>query len=290
MHLETLQVFCDLVETGSFSAAATQNFITQSAVSQQLRALEARFDQPLIERTKGHVQPTPAGQLLYQASKAITGRYRELREQMQSFNSVVSGSVRLATVHSVGLYGLSEPLKKFLKAYPQVNVHIEYSRSSKIVEDVLSGRLDLGIVAYPARRSQIAILPFREDRLVLVCATHHPFARRKSVALIELDGQNFVGYERDIPTRRATDRVLRKKNVTVRYVMELDNIETIKRVVEIGAGVALIPEPTVKQEVKSRTLCALQISDETLLRPLGIVYRQGKHFAPAVERFITELR
>ena len=120
MHLETLQVFCDLVETGSFSAAAAQNFITQSAVSQQVRSLEARFDRPLIERTKGNVQPTPAGQLLYQASKDITQRYRDLREQMQSFGSVVSGSVRLATVHSVGLYELSEPLKKFLKAYPQV--------------------------------------------------------------------------------------------------------------------------------------------------------------------------
>jgi len=290
MHLETLQVFCDLVESGSFSTAASQNFITQSAVSQQVRALEGRFDLSLIERTKGHVQPTPAGQILYQASKDITARYRELREQMQSFGSVVGGSVRLATVHSVGLYELSEPLKKFLKAYPQVNVHLEYRRSTKIFEDVLSGAIDLGIVAYPTRRPQITVIPFREDRLVVICATHHPLARRKSITIKDLEGQTFVGYERDIPTRRATDRVLRKRNVTVRYVMELDNIETIKRVVEIGAGVALVPEPTIKQEVKNRTLCALQITDETLHRPLGIVHRQGKHFSPAVERFIAELR
>src|SRR4051794_34026604 len=191
MHLETLQVFCDLVESGSFSAAASQNFVTQSAVSQQVRALESRFDLPLIERTKGHVQPTPAGQILYQASKDITARYRELREQMQSFGSVVGGSVRLATVHSVGLYELSEPLKKFLKAYPQVNVHLEYSRSTKIFEDVLAGKIDVGIVAYPQRRPQIAILPFREDRLVLVCAPHHPLARRKSIVVKDLEGQNF---------------------------------------------------------------------------------------------------
>jgi DNA-binding transcriptional LysR family regulator len=290
MHLETLQVFCDLVETGSFSAAASQNFITQSAVSQQVRTLEARFDQPLIERTRGHVQPTPAGQLLYQASKEITGRYRELREQMQSFGSVVGGSVRLATVHSVGLYELSEPLKQFLKAYPQVNVRIEYRRSNKIFEDVLSGRIDLGIVAYPTRRPQITVIPFREDRLVLVCAPHHPLARRRSATVKDLDGEPFVGYERDIPTRRATDRVLRRKNVAVRYVMELDNIETIKRVVEIGAGLALVPEPSIKQEVKNRTLCALHLTDETLSRPLGIVHRQGRKFSPAVERFIGELK
>jgi len=290
MHLETLQVFCDLVETGSFSAAASQNFLTQSAVSQQVRALEARFDQRLLDRTKGRVQATAAGQLLYQASKDITGRYRELREQLQSFGNTVSGSVRLATVHSAGLYELSDPLKKFLKAYPQVNVHIEYSRSSKIFEDVLSGRIDLGIVAYPTRRPQISVLPFREDRLVLVCATHHPFARRRAVTIADLEGQNFVGYERDIPTRRGLDGVLRRKGVTVRYVMELDNIETIKRVVEIGAGLAIVPEPTIKQEVRSRTLCALQIRDEVLTRPLGVVHRQGKHFSPAVERFIAELR
>ena len=177
-----------------------------------------------------------------------------------------------------------------MKAYPQVNVHLEYSRSTKIFEDVLSGRIDLGIVAYPTRRSQIAIIPFREDRLVLVCAPHHPLARRRSVALSEIDGENIVGYERDIPTRRELDRVLRRKKVTVRYVMELDNIETIKRIVEMGAGIAIVPELTVKQEVKSRTLCALQISDETLLRPLGILHRQGRHFSPAVERFVAELR
>jgi len=290
VHLETLQVFCDLVETGSFSAAAAHNFITQSAVSQQVRALEARFDRSLIERTKGHIQPTPAGQLLYQVGKEISTRYRELREQMQSFGSVVSGSVRLATVHSVGLYELSDPLKKFLKAYPQVSVHIEYSRANKIFDDVLSGRIDLGIVAYPTRRPQITIIPFREDRLVLVCAPHHPFAERKAISIKDLDGQNFVGYERDLPTRRATDRVFRRKNISVRYVIELDNIETIKRVVEIGTGVALVPEPTVKQEVKNRTLRVIQLADGSLSRPLGIVHRQGRHFSPAVERFIAELK
>jgi DNA-binding transcriptional LysR family regulator len=290
MHLETLQVFCDLVESGSFSAAASQNYITQSAVSQQVRALEARFDQPLIERTRGHVQPTPAGQLLYDASKDITGRYREVREHMQSVGTVVSGSVRVATVHSVGLYELSEPLKRFVKAYPHVNVHLEYSRSSRVFEDVLSGRIDLGIVAYPTRRSQIAIIPFREDRLVLICAPDHAFARRRSVSLKDLDGQAFVGYERDLPTRRAIDRVLRRKGVTVRYVMELDNVETIKRVVEVGVGLALVPQPSVKQEVRTRTLCALQTTDQRLLRPLGIVHRQGRQFAPAVEHFIAELK
>ena len=106
----------------------------------------------------------------------------------------------------------------------------------------------------------------------------------------KLDGEPLVGYERDIPTRRETDRLLRRYGVEVRYVMELDNVETIKRVVEIGTGLAILPEPAVRPEVKSKTLAAVQFSDEVFLRPLGIIHRQGKHFSPAAEKFIAFLR
>ena len=290
MHLETLKVFCDVVETRSFSTAASQNFVTQSAVSQQIRSLEDRYGRRLLERTRGNVQLTPAGEILYQVSKEIVQRYQDMEARLQALAKVVAGTVRVATVHSIGLYELSAQIKRYLKAFPQVHLHLEYSRSTKIYEDALKGNIDLGVVAYPARRPGISVVPFRDDRLVLVCPVSHPLARHRQVSIRKLDGEAFVGYERDIPTRRELDRVLRRKSVTVRYVMELDNIETIKRVVEIGAGLAIVPEPTIKQEVKSRTLCALQIRDEALTRPLGVVHRQGKHFSPAVERFIAELR
>ena len=290
MHLETLKVFCDVVETRSFSTAASQNFVTQSAVSQQIRTLEERYGRRLLERTRGNVQLTPAGEILYQVSKEIVQRYQELEAQLQAMANVVAGTVRVATVHSVGLYELSAQIKRYLKAHPQVNLRLEYSRANRIYEDALKGTIDLGVVAYPTRRPQLTVIPFREDRLVLICAAHHPFARRRTIPIKDLEGQTFVGYERDIPTRRATDRLFSRKGVTVRYVMELDNIETIKRVVEIGAGVALVPEPAIKQEVKNRTLAAVQLSDESLYRPLGILHRQGRHFTPAIERFIAELK
>jgi len=290
MHLETLKVFCDVVETRSFSAAASQNFVTQSAVSQQIRALEDRYGRRLLERTRGNVQLTPAGEILYQVSKEIVQRYQDMEARLQALTKVIAGTVRVATVHSIGLYELSAQIKRYLKAHPQVNLRLEYSRANRIYEDALKGTIDLGVVAYPTRRPQLTVIPFREDRLVLVCQPSHPLAKHHQVSLRRLQGEAMVGYERDIPTRKETDRLLRRYGVEVRYVMELDNIETIKRVVEIGAGVAIVPEPTIKQEVKNRTLCALQISDETLLRPLAIVHRQGKHFSPAVERFIAELR
>jgi DNA-binding transcriptional LysR family regulator len=290
MHLETLKVFCDVVETRSFSTAASQNFVTQSAVSQQVRMLEDRWGRRLLERTRGNVQLTPAGEILYVASKEIVQRFQEMEAQLQATSNVVSGTVRVATVHSIGLYELSASLKRYLKAFPQVQLHLEYSRSSKIYEDAVRGHIDLGIVAFPNRRPGITVVPFRQDRLVLVVPTGHPLARHRSVAVRKLSGEPLVGYERDIPTRKETDRFLRRHGAEVRYVMELDNVETIKRVVEIGHGIAILPEPAVRPEVKQKSLAVVQLADETLFRPLGIIYRQGKHFSPAAEKFIEYLK
>jgi len=290
VHLETLKVFCDVVETKSFSVAASQNYVTQSAVSQQIRMLEEKYGKQLLERTRGNVQLTPAGEILYQVSKEIVQRYQDLESRLQDVAKIVAGTVRVATVHSIGLYELSTQLKRFLKAYPQVQLQLGYSRSSKIYEDALKGGIDLGIVAYPSRRPGITTIPLREDRLVLVVPPGHPFAKHRTISTNRLDGEALVGFDRDIPTRRETDRVLRKHGIDPRYVTELDNVEVMKRVVEIGLGIAILPEQAVRPEVKGGTLVAVQISDEVFPRQLGIIHRSGKHFSPAAAKFIECLR
>ena len=290
MHLETLKVFCDVVETKSFSVAASQNYVTQSAVSQQIRMLEEKYGKQLLERTRGNVQLTPAGEILYQVSKEIVQRYQDLEGRLQDVAKVVAGTVRVATVHSIGLYELSTQLKRFLKAYPQVQIRLGYSRSSKIYEDALKGGIDLGIVAYPSRRPGITTIPLREDRLVLVVPPGHAFAKHRTISTNRLAGEALVGFDRDIPTRRETDRVLRKHGIDPRYVTELDNVEVMKRVVEIGLGIAILPEQAVRPEVKGGTLVSVQLSDEVFPRQLGIIHRSGKHFSPAAAKFIECLR
>ena len=290
MHLETLKVFCDVVETKSFSVAASQNYVTQSAVSQQIRMLEEKYGKQLLERTRGNVQLTPAGEILYQVSKEIVQKYQDLEGRLQDVAKVVAGTVRVATVHSIGLYELSTQLKRFLKAFPQVQLQLGYSRSSKIYEDALKGGIDLGIVAYPNKRPGITVIPLREDRLVLVVPPTHAFAKHRTISTNRLAGEPLVGFDRDIPTRRETDRVLRKHDIDPRYVTELDNVEVMKRVVEIGLGIAILPEQAVRPEVKGGTLVTVQLSDEVFPRQLGIIHRSGKHFSPAATKFIECLR
>ena len=289
MHIETLKVFCDIIESGSFSYAASQNFVTQSAVSQQVRSLEEKYDCRLIERGRAGVKPTPAGQILYAASKEIVRRFLELENRLREIGSVVAGSIRVGTVYSVGLHELPPYLTEFLRSFPAVNVHLEYLRSNKIYEDLIEGKVDLGVVAYPAKRSQIVSVPFRHDELVLAIPPDNPLAKHSKVAVGQLQGQKFVGYERDIPTRKASDRILRDHGVKPNYVLEFDNIETIKRAVEIGLGCAIVPRMTVENEIARGTLRMLEFQEGTFLRPLAIIYKRGRELSPAVRKFIEVL-
>jgi DNA-binding transcriptional LysR family regulator len=289
MHIETLKVFCDIVESGSFSYAASQNFVTQSAVSQQVRSLEEKYDCRLIERGRAGVKPTPAGHILYHASKEIVQRYLELENQLHEIGSVVAGSIRVGTVYSVGLHELPPYLSEFLRNYPAVNVHLEYLRSNKIYDDLIEGKIDLGVVAYPAKRSQIVVVPFREDELVLVVPPDSTLAREETISVTALNGQRFVGYERDVPTRKASDKILREHGVKPEYVMEFDNIETIKRAVEIGLGAAIVPRKSVEIEAARGSLKPIDFEEGTFTRPLAIIYKRGRELAPAVRKFIEVL-
>jgi DNA-binding transcriptional LysR family regulator len=290
MHIETLKIFCDVVENQSFSLAASQNFITQSAVSQQVRGLEERYGKRLLERKRGSVRPTAAGEILHRASREILHSFNEMEAQLQGLSNVVTGSIRVGTVHSIGLYELSEPLKHYFADFPHVNVYLEYDRASHVYEQVLRGNVDLGIVAYPTARAQITVLDFRTDRLVVVCSPEHPLADKTRISVADLDGEKMVGFEKGIPTRLALDRLFNEKQVAVQYVAELDNIEMVKRLVEVGAGIAIIPDKACAHESQAGSLVKIELNDRGITRPIGIIYRTGKHFSPAVDRFIEYLQ
>ncbi len=290
MHIETLKIFCDVVDNQSFSLAASQNSITQSAVSQQIRGLEERYGKRLLERKRGSVRPTTAGEILHRAGREIVHLFNETEAQIQGLSNIVTGSVRVAAVHSVALYELSEPLKAYFADFPYVDFHIDYGRSSHIYEQVLRGNIDLGIVAYPTARAQITVLDFVTDRLVVVCAPDHAIADSQKIALGGLDGEKFVGFEKGIPTRLALDRLFADKQISVQYVAELDNIEMVKRLVEVGAGIAIIPEKSCRNEVQAGTLARVELTGPGVTRPIGIIHRTGKHFSPAADKFIEYLQ
>jgi LysR family transcriptional regulator, transcriptional activator of the cysJI operon len=286
MQIETLKVFCDLVESKSFSRAAVRNSITQSAVSQQVKNLESRYETQLLRREGKSISPTPAGRLFYERSRSILDSFEQMQLEIKSIGQDMAGSVRVATIYSVGLYEISIVVKTFLKLYPKVNLHVEYSKGMRVYEDCLRGVIDLGIVTYPEQRKGIRVIPLPADKLVLICAPEHPFARRHHMDIKKLNGQNYIAFEKGLASERALDQIFRDHNISVNAVMEFDNIETIKRSVEIGAGISIVPLLSVQKEVQSGSLVQVHFNDKNFLRPLGAIVRTKNTLSSAALKFI----
>ncbi len=289
MQIENFKIFADLVETKSFSKAAKLNGITQSAVSQQARSMERNFKTLMIDRSQKQFNLTREGQRIYDAAKEILHVYEKLLSELQEMKKVISGTIRISTIYSIGLHELPPYIKKFLHDYPSVNVRIEYRRSNLVYEDILHNSVDFGLVAFPQKLRQIETIPFRNDRLVLITHPNHPLAKSTEVYLKTLAGHKFIGFDPDIPTRKAVDQIFRDNKLEITPVMEFDNIETVKRAVEIDHGIAIVPHATVVQEVKQGTLSAVPFKGKEFTRPLAILHRKGRVLTPAMKKFIETL-
>jgi len=289
MQIENFKIFADLVETKSFSKAAKLNGITQSAVSQQARSMERNFKTLMIDRSQKQFNLTREGQRIYDAAKEILHVYEKLLSELQEMKKVISGTIRISTIYSIGLHELPPYIKKFLHDYPSVNVRIEYRRSNLVYEDILHNSVDFGLVAFPQKLRQIETIPFRNDRLVLITHPNHPLAKSTDVDLKTLAGHKFIGFDPDIPTRKAVDQIFRDNKLEITPVMEFDNIETVKRAVEIDHGIAIVPQATVVQEVKQGTLAVVAFKGKEFTRPLAILHRKGRVLTPAMKKFIETL-
>ncbi|MDT8302707.1 MAG: LysR family transcriptional regulator [Sedimentisphaerales bacterium] len=290
MHIDILKVFCDLADLRSFSRTAEKHLLSQSAVSQQLAQLELTHKCQLINRKKRPIELTKAGQLLYQASKDILDRYEQLKTELNALGKSSSSRVNVAAIFSIGMHTLPVYVKKFMVSYPDVNVHIEYFSASRIYELVLSGNVDIGLVAVPKRDKRLEVYDFEDEPLVLACSPKHPFSHEQQVDVHRLQFEKFIAFEKNVPTRAWIDSILERYNVAVRQVMEFDNIETIKRAVEINSGISILPQTAILPELSSGTIKAIPFSNEKFVRTTGIILRKGKIIGQAGRYFIELLR
>ena len=290
MQLESLKMFCDVVETGSFSRAAQLNHVTQSAVSQQIRALENRYEQRLLSRSARQVTPTPAGERLFRGCKEILTRFGEVESEIREQASEVSGATTVSTIYSVGLHELQNIQRELLKSHPKVNLRLNYRRSDQVYDDVILGAADLGLVAYPQARAGVDVIPFREDRLMVVMPPNHPLAAKAKVAMSAVAALPFIAFDREAPTRKGIDRLFRDKGFELHPTMEMDNVETIKRAVELGLGVSVLPVPTVQHELATGTLVAKPFAEGSYTRPIGILLRKGKYLARSSQAVLDSFK
>lgn len=289
MHIEGFKVFCDLCDTGSFSRAAEASGITQSAVSQQIRAVEKRFGVPLIDRSRNFFTLTPEGHVYHEACRDILARYDSLGTRFRVARGQLGGELRIASVISIALHNLPSLLRQFRKTHPGVDVQVDYHRAEEIYDAVEDGRADLGLVAYPKARQGLRAITCWQERLVLIMPPGHRLCGKRPISLSQIDGERFVGLTPDIPTRQYLDKVLRKAGVTVSLVAELENIETVKAAVEAEQAISIIPETSVRQEIKAGTLTLREIDADRMWRPMGAITRRPMPEKASLLEFLSLL-
>jgi len=290
MDINQIKIFCDLVETRSFSKAAAANLISQSAVSQQIKALENQLHLQLVDRTCRPLAVTHAGNICYTGCKEIYNRYEELRNQLAAFAHEISGSVNIAGIASIVLYLLQPYVRVFLQRYPKVRLHIEPMRANQAVTAVLEDRADIGMIADPKQDRRLGVIDFYKERLLLVMHPTHPLREMDEVPIKLLQSQPMILFERDQATRKLIEAILKRNGVTVKPVMEQDNIEIMKRGIEANIGISVLPEPAVVQELAEKRLVAKPFTAQKFYRPVGIIYRKGRDFSQPVKRMLQLLQ
>ncbi len=291
MHLKSLKIFCDVVYRRSFSRAADDNGISQSGASQVVHQLERRLGVKLVDRSKRPFMLTPEGDVYYEGCRKLLERYDALEEEVRTLHEEVAGRVRVASIYSVGLHHMNRYLQEFLGQYPKANVRLEYLHPHRVYEALENDQADLGLVSYPKSSRTVKAILWREEPMVLVCAPAHPLAGRDRIDLKELDGQTMIGFDADLTIRREIDRALHFHNAEARVVMEFDNIETIKRAIEIDAGIGLLPQPTVVARSRGRQPRGDSTDDRRIDSPVGnpLPSRQGSGcYGAAIHGFVAE--
>lgn len=288
LDIEILRIYCDLVEMRSFSKTAEKHIVSQSAISQQLAKLETAHKCQFLIRQKRPFELTQAGQLFYDSCKEMIARYEQFKNDLALLQKAGTDKINIAAIFSIGMHSLPPYLKKFMSRYPNVNVHVEYCGSGHIKELVLQGNVDIGLVAVPKRDKNLEVYDFEAEPLVLVCSPEHPLAREDTVDLEKLPLHKFIGFEKDVPTRELIDNLLALSNVEIRPIMEFDNIETVKRAVEINSGISILPRTAISQELTNGTLKAISFANANFVRPTGIIVRKHKVLSKPA-RYLLEL-
>jgi len=290
VNFSQLKLFKDIAKTASISRGAAMNSISQSAASQQIQELERSLGVALLDRSTRPIALTPAGKLYYELCRDVLRRHAEFLSALDQLKNSIEGSVRVASIYSVGIGDMARLEEEFARRYPEARLEVEYLRPEKVFEAVTSDQADLGILSYPEPSKEVSVIPWRQEEMVVAVAPSHPFARRKAIAPRELDGVDFVGFDDDLPIAQEVERYLRANGAHVNRLMHFDVIQMVKEAVALGSGVSLLPRRILESEIRQGRLVAVPLTPPGLVRPLGIIYRRKKKFNRATEAFLALLQ
>ena len=292
MDLRQLEIFAKVAEFGSFSRAAESLDLTQPTVSEHIRTLEDEFGVRLLDRLGRGAAVTPAGQLLLGHAHRMLALARETRQAIDRFQGRMSGDLLVGASTIPGEYILPRLMGRFREKYPEITVTLLIGDSQVVVDWVVDGRVELGVVGSRLARRGVEYRELMPDEVVVVAAAGHPWAGRAKVSLDELRAEAMVVRERGSGTRAALEQALGDAGTELRsfrIVAEMGSTQAIKQAVRAGLGVSVMSRRAVEDEVRAGQLWALEIGDLPLSRAFHLAVHRDRSRAPLAEAFRTFL-
>lgn len=290
LSFDNLKLFKDIAQTRSVSRGAALNGVSQSAASQHLQELERQTETMLLDRSTRPLNITEAGRLYLEFCKDVLRRHEDFEAALDRLKYQVEGTVRVASIYSVGLSEMAELEQRFSATYPEATLQAEYLRPEKVYEAVLADRVDLGIVSYPEASREITVIPWRREEMAVIASPYHPLAGQSSIDIESLNGVEFVGFDEDLPIQGAVQRFFEEHNVRVKLALHFDNLQMIKEAVIHRVGVSIMPVRVIQADLAHGRLVAISIAGAPLYRPLGIIHRKKKRFNRAAQAFLELLQ
>ncbi len=288
--LANLRLIRDAAHAHSISKAAKLGEISQSAASQAIQEVERELGVTLFDRSTRPLTVTPAGKLYAEYCRDVLRRYEQLEAGLQTIKKETSSKVRLAAIYSVGLSEMADIEGRFYRLLPQAELSISYLRPERVWESVESDQADIGLMSYAESSREVVALPWRDEEMVVAVGPQHRLAGYEKAPIKTLEGENFIGFDDDLPIQNQIERFLREHRVSVEMVLRFDNLEMIKQAVAHGAGVSIMPERVMREDVRSQRLAAVRLEPAELFRPVRIVHRRRKVLSEAMSGLLGVLR
>ncbi len=290
MTLSNLRLIRDVAHYQSVSKAAKLSDLSQSAASQALQEVERELGVAIFDRTRRPLAVTAAGKICLDYCKDMLRRHEVLQAELASIRKQVDGTVSIAAIYSVGLSEMSRIEERFAQRFPDAELAVQYLRPERVWEAVVRDEADLGLMSYAESSRDVVALPWRDEEMVVVVSPDHPLARQNSARALDLAGESFVGFDDDLPIQQQISRYLKDHRVEVEVVLRFDNIEMIKQAVAHGAGISIMPERVMREDMLQGRLMALPLEPPELFRPVRIVHRRRKAFSDVMIGFLELLQ
>lgn len=289
MDVNQLEVLVAVAKEQSFSRAAQALHRTQPAVSQAIRRLESELGEPLFDRSSKDGTLTASGRVLFDFAEQMLNLRQGAHAAIKELRDLHRGKLSLSANEYTVMY-LLPVLSIFRQRHPDIKVEVKRSLASRIASEVLGRVVEIGVVSFKPNESAISSVPVLTDELALIVAVDHPLAAKQLVSVRELGAESFIAHNVPSPYRERVVRTFEKYRTPLNISMEMPTLESIKRLVEQGMGVALIPRLTAQSEIARGQVAALTVKEMRFERRLQLIYRRSATLSHAAKAFLRVAR